>query len=401
MAQPNAIIVLAEALRLDCAPSANNKDLKTPNLTALAKHGLSFDQAITQHPLASPARATLLTGQYPSDHGITLDSPGPPASAASLPRMLRDSGYTTAALGNTRSTVASDAQGFDVLRQTGTADSTKDDYLAWLAETSTAKQPEQERSRTTWIGDQAIHFLRSTQEPFFLLVCFTLPQPPLDPPPPWSATYNPLTLNPRPHLNLSDFSGKASPEDRNELARYYATNSHMDSQIGRILATVAGRGHTNNIITFTSDRGWALGAQEYIATGAPPHDTLLRVPLILSGITGQRHGEIDHTPVELADVMPTLLEAASCTHPPNIPGKSLLPLLNDRTARHRTAAYAESTNGIRLARTQRHKLIEFPGEKPNALFDLKSDPNETKNLLGNPKTISEQVKLTQLLRRIR
>lgn len=399
MAQPNAIIVLADALRLDCAPPASNRDLKTPNLAALAKHGLSFTQAITQHPLAPSARATLLTGQYPSTHGETASSPGAPS--VRLPRLLRDAGYTTAVVGNTQCDVDPEEHGFTSVRQMGTVDSNDDDYAAWLAQPDTAKRSDEERSRTAWIGSQAIRFLQSTQEPFFLLVCFTRPQPPLDPPPPWDATYDPLALNPPAHLNLSSTDSDVSREDRIELARYYATISHMDSQIGRILATVAGRGHTNNMIVFTSDRGWALGGDERIAAGDPPHDALLRIPLIVSGVAGQRHGETDDSPVELADVMPTVIDAAGCALPPDIPGKSFLPVLKDSSVRHRDAAYAESSNGIRLLRTRRHKLVEFPYEERRSLYDLEADPDETTNLLGNPQTIGEQVKLTRLLRRIR
>lgn len=401
MAQPNAIIVLADAFRLDCAPYANNSDLKTPNLGALVKHGLYFDQAITQHPLTHQARATLLTGQYPSGHGAALHSSEPSMSAVSLPHLLQNNGYTTAAIGNTGINYAGDAYGFDTLKKMGTPESGADDYLAWLAEATAAEESEKERSRTAWIGNQAIRFLQSAQEPFFLLVCFTLPHTPLDPPPRWNATYDPRTLNPPANLNLAYTNGDTPAEDRSKLARYYATISHMDSQIGRILATVAGRGHTNNVVVFTSDRGWALGADERVEAGAPPHDVVLRIPLIVSGVTGQRYGETEHAPVELADVMPTLLDVAGCTPPPEISGRSLLPLLRDPDVTHRKAAYSESTHGIRLVRTQQYKFIEFPDERNNILYDLENDPNETTNLLGAPQTIGEQVKLTQLLRRIR
>ncbi|PCJ51266.1 MAG: hypothetical protein COA73_17900 [Candidatus Hydrogenedentota bacterium] len=243
---------------------------------------------------------------------------------------------------------------------------------------------------STNIGDQAVRFLQDTRSPFFLYLSFNHPQRPFDPPMPWRSKYNPdtLTLPPK----VGQLPPDAQKTCRNELADYYALITHLDNQIGRILATLSSRGHTNNTIIYSGLRGidWAQGDDQ-------PSERNLRVPFIISGAPGQRHGETDTALTTSADLAPTILELCNLDPGPGIRGRSLASHLADTHAPKRNTVCAQWDSRTRYARNERYKLIESTEVDSNALYNVLEDPNEKNNLLGSPKHIVHQVKLSQVI----
>lgn len=68
--QPNILIIYSDQHRADVLGCAGNSVVVTPNLDRLASAGTRFKQAWTESPNCQPARASLLTGQFPTEHGI-------------------------------------------------------------------------------------------------------------------------------------------------------------------------------------------------------------------------------------------------------------------------------------------------------------------------------------------
>lgn len=98
--QPNLLFIYADQHRADVLGSAGNDVVVTPHLDWLAAEGVRFEHAWTESPICQPARASMLTGRYPSDHGFL----GNFASVCrpewdTYPRRLQEAGYTTATIG--------------------------------------------------------------------------------------------------------------------------------------------------------------------------------------------------------------------------------------------------------------------------------------------------------------
>lgn len=433
MTRPNIILILSDQHRWDCTGFNGNPDVQTPNLDALAAHGLNLPQTICQYPLCVPSRITLMTGQHPGTHGVRDNRDVLSTDWPTLPRLLQEGGYKTAAIGKMHFTPAHADYGFDhmVLAEQDGPGREEDQYHTWLAEEGVhddvdwwdqvrrdeapqeywdsfgampSNLSEQHHS-TTWIGNQAVRYIQNARAPFFLWVGFIKPHHPFDPPPEWADRYDPDALrlprdwrSPMPEQDArydGHFAWKDMTEAqfRKALAYYYATISQMDHQIGRILATLNSRGHTNNVVVYSSDHGDYMGQHGLMLKGkAQLYDAVLRVPLVIAGVAGQRRGETDPALVQLTDIAPSLLEAVGLGPSPSMEGTSLLPQLRRRGQMLRNAAYSERGE-LRVARGFRYKLVESPDGEFNALFDLQRDPGEWKNLYGNPQYQAVQAEL--------
>ncbi len=411
-------------------------------MDALARHGLVFSQAICQAPLAGPSRATILTGQYPSGHGVHVDGQGLPIDSDTLPSVLRAHGYATAAVGEFQFTPMYTNYGFERIRlaegyRSGLG---QDDYHRWLKSlgledwvdtwnrecldsapqeyrdffSALASNLEPQHYSSTWIGNESVRYLQAAKPPFFLWVSFAKPAPPYAPPGTLDTMYRPSGLRlpmdfrlpvAREELSESaafDLSKMTRRAYGRILANYYATITHLDAQIGRILATLTGRGHSNNIVVYTADRGDYMGQHGLVSDrGAWPYDALIRVPLIISGVTGQRRGEVDESPVQLTDLLPTLLGSVHVPAPETAQGRSLGALLRGRGAALRDVATCVHFNGIRVARTPQYKMMALPLEEAVRFHDLKKDPGEHENIAGGRATVRHQVALRNVLRKLR
>jgi len=441
MSRSNVILIVADQHRWDCTGYGGNLDLRTPNLDALASHGVSFTQAVCQYPVCVPSRATLLTGQYVCHHGVRSNCEGLPESAVTLPRLLRDAGYDTACVGKMHFVPTHGDCGFEVMRlaeQDGEG-RYEDDYHRWLKEQGVVDQVDEwdqvdrenapqeywdtfgalpsnlseAQYSTTWIGNAAVRFVQTANEPFFLMVGFIKPHHPFDPPEPWNRLYDPDTLRLPPDWRLpvpeedARHGGFFDPRQMTEakfrrvLAYYYASISYVDHQIGRLLATLTSRGFTNNLFVYCADHGDYMGQHGLIVKNdALLYDSLLRAPLLIAGMRGQRRGKGDPSLAQLTDVAPTILEAAGLDVPSCIDGVSLAPCLRRSKALLRREAFCEGPNHARIVRTQQHKLIESEREDIRAFYDLEEDPFEFENLYGRPESSERQDELESALRRV-
>jgi arylsulfatase A-like enzyme/Tfp pilus assembly protein PilF len=341
----NVLIVTIDTLRADRLGAYGNSRARTPNLDRLASEGTLFEEAVAQVPVTLPSHASLFTGLVPPTHGVRdntyfrLDS-----EARTLAEILKERGYETAAFVSAfvlDSSFGLD-QGFDLY----------DDALPEAGErvgTIAERRGELVTSAfTSWLER------RPSERPFFAWIHYFDPHLPYSPPAPHPPGYD------------------------GEIA-------YVDGEVGRVLEAVASRGlDDDTLVVVTSDHGESLGEHGEKSHGFFVYDATLRVPLIVKGAS-IASGKRIATPVRSIDILPTVLEAVAVPVPEGAQGRSLVPLLaGQETAA--APAYAEcyvSELNFRWAplvalREEGYKYIDAP--RPE-LYELKSDPGETKNLV--------------------
>jgi arylsulfatase A-like enzyme len=171
---------------------------------------------------------------------------------------------------------------------------------------------------------------------------------------------------------------RTEDEIRKHLHEYYATITAFDHHLGRLLKNLDERGLTENtIVVFSADQGLAVGSHGLMGK-QNLYDHSTKLPLIAAG-PGIQSGTSEAL-VYLFDVYPTLCELVGAETPAGIDGQSFAGVLTGRTVRHRDVIFAAYQSVQRMIRNERYKLIRYPQVNRTQLFDVVTDPHETKNL---------------------
>jgi arylsulfatase A-like enzyme len=170
------------------------------------------------------------------------------------------------------------------------------------------------------------------------------------------------------------------------LWSYYRHVEMEDAEIGRALdALEDSKFASDTLIVFTADHGDGLARRRLVSKWFP-YDEAARVPLVVCSPGAEDGGRIDDAHVVSGlDVAPTLCDFAGIDAPPNARGRSLRPLVEDRSTEWREFVVVESNITGRLVRTPEFKLVTYAGETPDQLFNMKRDPWEKRNLAGEPR----------------
>lgn len=435
--RPNILFIVGESHAPDLMGATGNPVIRTPNLDRLAASGTVFRNAYCASPLCVPARAALATGLYPHQSGYWDSSMAYDGRHPSWMHRLRAAGYRTAGIGKMHFRADDDDVGFDeqtetmqiaegigdlvsALRHEGTEPSYQglwdiwtsrhgagddnpyrqyDARIAEAAETWLARAP----GDTPW--SLSVHFI-SAHAPFVTPQAYFDMYAPEDIPPPIR-----FGRQQRPdHPSIAHLR-KIVPHDADiPLARvqalraaYYATISYLDALVGRVLAALEASGQAENtVIVYTSDHGFSLG-DHFIFGLFHMFEEALKVPLVLSGRNVPAGVQIA-APVSHVDLIPTVLEAAgpgAAPAQPNPLAASLWPLLSGR-AQDRGPVFAEyhgtaTRTGGYVLRDGRMKLIHFV-DMPAQLFDLEADPEEARDLAGDPDHADGLARMMGLLR---
>ncbi len=252
-------------------------------------------------------------------------------------------------------------------------------------------------------ADACIRFLESQKEsttPFFAYVAFQTPHDPRTHPKEYKDMYTasdidlPQAYRPE-HpfdngmLKIRDEKLAGFPRKENEVQKHiaddYATITHTDAQIGRILDALRKTGrYENSIIVFTSDNGLAIGRHGLLGK-QNIYDHSVHVPLIIAG-PGVPRGETRDQLCYIYDLYPTLCEKAGLEVPDSVQFISLNPLIKNKDTVLRDHLYFAFMNWQRGIRTKQYKLIEYcvDGTRHTQLFNMAKDPIEMVNLAGNP-----------------
>jgi arylsulfatase A-like enzyme len=264
-------------------------------------------------------------------------------------------------------------------------------------------------------ADSAIEFIKKqkgSDKPFVAYVAFNGPHDPRTAPKEYHALYEkkkpPLPPNflPVHPFNNGDMVVRdeqlapwpRTPEVvRQHLADYYAYITFVDAQVGRILEALREAGlDENTIIVFASDHGLAIGSHGLFGK-QNLYDHSMHAPLIFAG-PGIPHGKQSDALVYLLDIFPTLGDLAKVEGPKGSEGKSLVPIMKGDAKQVRDSAFTAYRQFGRAVRDERWHLIVYPHINKTQLFDLKSDPHETKDLAGDAKFAKEVERLTTKLK---
>ena len=401
--RPNIIVIFTDDQTYR-AIGYNTPEVKTPHLDALAASGITFGQAYVASPICTASRASMMTGLFPQQHGVTAlkhtaFSPyriGARSAKQTLPNRLKQAGYVTAFYGKSHLGKPL-TYGFDI----GSELSGHDDVNTF---------------------EQASAFIKSRKDikqPFFLWLAPRQPHVPLLPKQRWLDMYplgsihltknfrveprdDSLNNQGRPGATLfrdSDYRNNVGrlpagpPRDEKTMLAfiraYYAVISHLDDQVGKFTDLVRETGlMENTVVFFLSDNGYHLGSHG-LGNKITMHEESVRVPMFAFG-AGITPGKTTRALVSALDLYPTVLELTGAPKPPeSIMGKSLLPLLNDSSAPHRDTVFSECVGaggkpgeGHRMARSDRWKLI-LSDRDEEFLFDQQNDPFEFKNRVAD------------------
>ncbi len=369
-AGPNVVVITIDTLRADHVGCYGYKDIKTPNLDALAQEGTRFERAYTPVPVTLPAHSALFTGTYPLRSGMhdfadNKLSPTQPTLAS----VLKENGYATGAV---IGSAVLDSRfglnhGFDFYY----------DHFDF-SRLQESNLDEMERPGDA-VADQALDWLdKNYQKKFFLWMHLYDPHYPYRPPSPYSEEY------------------KDRPYD-GEIA-------FADSQVGRLIRELKEKGvYQNTIIVLTGDHGESLGEHGEKTHGFFIYNATLHIPVIIR-VPGESSARVVSDLVSLPDLMPTVLAFLKIEAPSDVQGRNLLPLMASKDKDAGRTLYAETFlprlhfnwSELRGSETENYHFIDAP--KPE-LYDLKKDPGETNNLYGEKKAVADEMrnKLTMLI----
>ncbi len=441
--KPNILLVMADQMIPFLTGAYGNKSVKTPNMDKLVSEGVRFDSAYTPCPICAPARASMMTGNYISNHKV-IDNAAPLKSdEPTFCHYLTAEGYDTVLSGKMHFIGPDQQHGFEkrlvknmyfadfewtMTREEGKARG----YCASFYKNPIAidyvnggpKQYSQLFEYDEEAHSRGLEYIYSRRmevggtlqkppkkrdnKPFFLCVSYNHPHEPLQPTKDlWDMYENEEIEIPKFPVDMEDsysamdkwlniFHGvhKVDMKDKKALKNmrraYYALVTYIDNKLGELLKALEDTGlKENTIIIFTSDHGDMLGEKGMVQKRSF-YEYSCRIPLIIkfpgedySGLKVNQH-------VSLLDLGPTILDMAGISEKKRVPmdGKSLIPLLDNSDTSERVV-YSEMHNeGVLetcfMIRKGKYKYIYINNNKPQ-LFDIENDPGEWKNLSGNPK----------------
>ena len=429
--RPNFILIMTDQQRGDCLSLAGHPVLLTPNIDSIGGRGTFFTRAYSTCPSCIPARRSLMVGQFPATHGMVGYRDGVEwAAPPTLPGVLREAGYHTAIVGrNMHLYPKRKRYGFDEMvihpgeYERYVADSQSGDPVSPMGHgisgngwTARPWHLDEKLHMTNWTVTEALRFLerRDPSSPFFLVVSFVAPHPPLVPPAFYLDRYLRLDLpepyigdwaTPPPNRGLGadiqsdhvDLRGEAL---RSARAGYYGLINHIDDQLYRLLGAHTGLDaatRRNTYLIFTTDHGEMLG-DHHLFRKCYPYEGSAHIPFLMSGPRA-KPGVVCDQVVCLEDIMPTVLDLAGCDIPESVDGESLVPILcGEKQALDREFLHGEHARCYSYEQANHYltdgkqKYVWYPSSGEEQLFDLLEDPGETHNLAAD-KTCEEQVRL--------
>jgi len=399
--KPNILIILTDDQGYNDVSTYGPSDVRTPHIDRLAKEGLLFPNMRANCTVCSPSRAAILTGRYPDRVGVPgvirtqpQDSWGYLSpSVSTLADELKQAGYHTAIIGKWHLGLEApntpNLRGFDFFH--GFLGDMMDSYTTHLRLGNNymrlnAEVIAPQGHATDIFTGWACEYLRErakAKQPFFLYLAYNAPHFPIEPP----------------EECLARVKARA-PGMTEKRAKNVALVEHLDAGIGRVLDALDETGLAQNtLVAFASDNGGSLPhgqCNDPWRDGKQSHyDGGLRVPFMIRWPGVVKAG----TRCEYAglsfDLFPTCLEAAGAKVPGGLDAVSLLPVLKGGTlAEPRDLYFVRREGGVIYGGKSYEalirgdwKLLQNDPYSPLELYNLKDDPQETRNLAASEKKI--------------
>ena len=407
---PNIVFILSDDQGYWSLGCYGNKEIQTPNLDKLAEHGVRFDNFFCVSPVCSPARASLLTGRIPSQHGIHdyLCGGNGGAGQSAIEYLKGQLGYTDVLAQNGY------VCGLSGKWHMGDGLHPQKGFSFWYTHQKgggpyynapmirDGKMINEPGYITDVITDEAIHFIdreKHKESPFYLSVHYTAPHSPWvnNHPKEYTSLYEdcpfescPQRETPHPWAKTDVLPGYAHP--RENLIGYFAAVTAMDANIGRILQKLEDEELLEDtLIIFGSDNGFNCGHHGIWGKGNGTfplnlYDTSVKVPFIVSHKGHIPEGRVCSQMCSGYDFMPTLLDYLGMENPEadKLPGKSFLPaLMGEEPENDKTVVVFDEYGPVRMIRSENYKYIHRFPFGPDELYDLEKDPDEDCNLIDN------------------
>lgn len=404
--EPNILLIITDDQRYDALGFIQQNQegisrypwLETPNLDKLADEGVVFRNAFVPISICSPNRASILTGQYPNNHGI-LDN-HTEFRKYNFSNVLSDAGYNTAYFGK-----------WHMGTQKGNRPGFKKSYsfIGQGEYFNTSFQINNQIVPTIgWVDDVSTNLLLDElknidDDPFCFVIGYKTSHGP------WSQSpdnvkgmYSAKEFIDVPNLesiapyrnqeNAENFIANYENEYYNKDRKYFENITAMDKNIGRIVQQLEKQELTDNtVVIFTSDNGIYHG-EHTLRDKRTAYEESIRIPLIIKyGGSASPIKESDQIVLSL-DLASTILDIAEVDcNGLNLEGFSLLPAISGLDFPNREAFvyqyYPEEIGPqvtIECLRTKKYKYTSYTNNSLwNEIYNLENDPYETNNLIGN------------------
>lgn len=438
----NVILILSDQQRYDTVSAYGlNNICKTPNIDTLATEGMKFTNAFTSSAICAPARASVMTGLFPHNHGVIDNYTDIKADIPLLGKCMKEQGYYCGYAGKwhvspNRTPKDCGFEGkafmgygfpgsrvFKSLKFDAPPENSPNYYEEYLKENgfsipdvshgflgnNPALQIQEMYAKhegplestieyfvaheTNQLIDKAIE----NKKPFFIWTNFWGPHSPSIIPEPYFSMYNPKDIKEHPSYKetfkdkpyghylsekmwgLGDYGWEGFADI---CAKYYGHCTMIDDMVGMIINKLKQVGaYEDTIIIYTADHGDCLGAHKLIEKGAFTYDEIYRIPMIVFGADTQDNDSF----VYLQELMPTILDIAGTSPSKSVDGISILPLMEGTIKDNgRREIYGEYHSHFYVSRQRmirdNHYQFTFNESERGELYDFAKDPYQLHNL---------------------
>ena len=372
---PNVLLISIDTLRTDRMSAYGYERPTSPEIARLFARGTRFADARTVEPLTSPASCSLLTSRFPHEHGSTRNGLRLRPGLASLPKLLEQRGYRTAAfVGNwtLRNELSGLSEHFDEYHEVFT----RHRWFGLFNDEATGEYLTAET--LDWIEE---HREDEPEHPYFVWVHYVEPHAPYRF---WEEFATKLGVRFQQGVPKSD--------------RYDSEVAYSDREVGRLLRALGGAGGVpeDTLVLFTADHGESLGEHSYWGHGRHLYENSLRIPmgLVWPGRVPERR--IDE-PALIIDLAPTVLGLLGLPQPDGFRGfdwsrvfrgEAEAPVRIGYFQAHKGAVQFDHTSSSARADgllevgkvTGTRKEILEVGSGELRIYDFARDPGELRNL---------------------
>ena len=417
----NVIFILTDDHRYDAMGFMGHPFLETPHLDSLASNGVHLKNAFVTTSLCSPSRASILTGLYTHKHRVIDNNRLVPEGTIFFPQYLKKHGYTTAFFGKWHMGGHHDdpRPGFDhwlSFRGQGHYLSPGPKYTMNL----NGKRVPQKGYITDELTDYAVEWMESQKnadKPFFMYLSHKAVHANFTPAERHEGRYANVDLSFLPrgeHEKSENDSPRWVRDQRNSwhgidfsyhsdkgldylYRRYCESLLAVDDSVGRVLEQLKKMGiYEDTLVIYMGDNGFMWGEHGLIDKRVS-YEASMRVPMMMQCPNLYKGGTVVEKVVGNIDIGPTVLHAAGATTPDYMDGESFLDLPNKPDMSWREyflyvyyweKNFPQSPTQFAL-RGDRFKYITYYGLwDVDELYDMTTDPGETKNLINNPEYAS-------------
>jgi arylsulfatase A-like enzyme len=415
----NIVFILSDDQGPWAAGCYGNEEIRTPNIDRLASEGLVFDNFFCTSPVCSPARASILTGKIPSQHGVhdwIRNGNMPPDAQSYLADqrcytdVLAENGWACGLigkwhLGDSLNPQAGLSSWFSHRKGSGSyidqpmiRNGVLEDTKGYL---------------TDVITDEALRFIESNRSvPFYLSVHYTAPHSP------WTGhpqdiveSYDKCRFLSCPQEDQHPWAGPLtglSHGNREHLKGYFAAVTAMDADIGRILESLEQFGlRETTLVVFTSDNGFSCGHHGFWGKGNGTfpinmYENSVKVPMVVRHPDSIPGGRRTAAMMSQYDLYPTLMDYLGLSRTENNggPGASFKKVWEGDSddVREDVVVYDEY-GPVRMIRTPEWKYVHRYPFGAHELYDLTRDPDEKNNRIDDKSCNAVALELRQRLSR--